>query len=159
MRNFLGLVGWIVLCFAAAWIGAASSSNAPQFYRELTQPSWAPPAWIFGPVWTVLYLLMAIAAWLVWKERGFGGARMELATFLVQLTLNALWSWLFFTRNSGLWSFVDIMFLWVLIVATIILFWRVKPLAGALLLPYLGWVSFAAGLNYALWTSNRMLLG
>jgi benzodiazapine receptor len=107
----------------------------------------------------VLYLLMAIAAWLVWKDRGFAGAKLELGIFLAQLAVNAVWSWLFFAWNSGLWSFVDITLLWVLIAATIVLFWRVKPLAGALLLPYFAWVSFAAVLNYTIWNANPTLLG
>jgi benzodiazapine receptor len=159
MKNILALIGWIALCFAAAAIGAVASSNAPEFYRELTLPTWAPPASVFGPVWTVLYLLMAIAAWLVWRERGFAGAKIELGIFLAQLAVNALWSWLFFAWNSGLWSFVDITLLWVLITATIVLFWRAKPLAGLLLLPYFAWVSFAAVLNYTIWKANPTLLG
>lgn len=147
------------MCFAAAAIGAVASANAPEFYNKLTLPSFAPPASVFGPVWTVLYLMMAIAAWLVWRERGFAGAKIELGIFLVQLAINAVWSWLFFARNSGLWSFVDIVFLWGLLATTIFLFWRVKPLAGALLVPYFAWVSFAAVLNYAIWTANPTLLG
>jgi benzodiazapine receptor len=159
MKNILALIGWIAMCFAAAAIGAVASANAPEFYRELSLPSFAPPASVFGPVWSVLYLLMAIAAWLVWRERGFAGAKVELGIFLAQLAVNALWSWLFFAWNSGLWSFVDITLLWVLITATIVLFWRVKPLAGVLLLPYFAWVSFAAVLNYTIWKANPTLLG
>lgn len=158
MKNAFALIGWVALCFAAAGIGGVASANAPGFYQQLSLPSWAPPSWVFGPVWTILYLLMGISAWLVWKERGFRGATIELVHFLVQLAVNALWSWLFFAWHSGLWSFVDIMFLWGLIATTIVLFWRVKPLAGILLLPYFGWVSFAAALNYMIWTSNPDLL-
>jgi tryptophan-rich sensory protein len=159
MKDILGLIGWIAISFVAAGLGGAASVNAPEFYQELTLPAWAPPAWVFGPVWTALYLMMAIAAWLVWRERGFAGAKLALTLFLVQLAANALWTWLFFGWQQGLWSSVDIVLLWGLIVATVIAFWRVKPLAGALLIPYLAWVSFAAVLNVVIWRTNPQLLG
>ena len=158
-KQTAGLVGWLLLSFAAATIGAIASSNAPEFYRQLVRPDWSPPAWVFGPVWTVLYTLMAIAAWLIWRDRGFGDARVALGLFLVQLALNALWSWLFFAWQLGAASVVEIAILWALILATTVAFWRVRPLAGALLLPYLAWVSFAAVLNFAIWRLNPQLLG
>jgi tryptophan-rich sensory protein len=114
---------------------------------------------VFGPVWTVLYALMGIAAWLVWRNGGFGAAPTALTLFLVQLGFNALWSWLFFGWNRGAWAFADILLLWALILATLIAFWRIRPLAGVLLLPYLVWVSFAAVLNYFVWQLNPQILG
>jgi tryptophan-rich sensory protein len=159
MKNFAALIGWILVAFVAAGIGGVASANAPEFYRDLVQPSWAPPAWVFGPVWTLLYLLMGIAAWLVWRERGFAGAWVALLLFLVQLAANGLWSWLFFGWQQGFWSFVDIVLLWCLVVATIVAFWKIKPLAGALLVPYLAWVTFAAALNFEIWRSNPLILG
>ena len=146
LNQAVGLAASLLLAFAAAAIGGVASASAPEFYRELTRPAWAPPAWLFGPVWTVLYLLMGIAAWLVWRERGFGGARTALSLFLVQLAANALWSWLFFAWRQGALAFVEIVILWALILATVVAFWRVRPLAGALLVPYLAWVSFATAL-------------
>ena len=154
-----GLAGWIVLSFAAAAIGGLASARAGDFYQQLSRPDWAPPASVFGPVWSALYLLMGVAAWLVWRERGFGGARAALGLFLVQLLANALWTWLFFAWRQGALAFGEIIVLWILIVATLIAFWRVQKLAALLLLPYLGWVSFAALLTYAIWRRNPHLLG
>lgn len=158
-RDIAGLIGWLVVSFLAAAIGAAASANAPEFYAELTLPAWAPPAWLFGPVWTILYLLMAIAAWLVWRGRGLRGAPIALTLYLAQLALNVLWSWLFFAWQQGAWAFVEILLLWALIVATAIAFWRVRPLAAWLLVPYVAWVTFAAVLCYAIWRLNPQLLG
>ena len=155
----LGLAGWLVVCFATAAIGAVASIQAKSFYGELVQPSWAPPASLFGPVWTALYALMAMAAWLVWREGGFSAHRTALTLFVVQLALNALWSWLFFAWHRGGWAFADIVVLWMLILATLIGFWQVRPLAGALLVPYLLWVSFATALNFAVWRLNPQILG
>jgi tryptophan-rich sensory protein len=110
-------------------------------------------------VWTFLYILMALAAWLVWRVDGFRPARTALTLFLLQLALNALWSWLFFGWHRGALAFGDILLLWVLIAATLVAFWRTRPLAGALLVPYLLWVSFAAALNYSVWRLNPQVLG
>ena len=153
-KQFLGLVAWFVVTFIAAGVGSVASINAKEFYMQLLRPEWAPPPPIFGPVWTVLYALMGVAAWLVWRTRGFHEARTPLTLFLMQLAINALWSWLFFGWQLGALAFADILFLWVLIVATLITFWRIRPLAGALLTPYLVWVSFASVLNYAIWKLN-----
>lgn len=158
-RPLLGLIGWVVVSFAASAVGAAASVQARSFYGGLEQPAWAPPPWVFGPVWTVLYGLMAIAAWLVWRAGGFRAQRVALLFFLAQLALNALWSWLFFAWRLGALAFADILLLWLFIVATLVAFWRVRPLAGALLAPYLLWVSFAAALNHALWQLNPEVLG
>ena len=117
---------------------------------------------VTGDFWArlrVLYALMAIAAWLVWRVGGFRTARFALTLFLVQLALNALWSWLFFAWQRGALAFADILVLWAAIVATLIAFWRIRPLAGALLVPYLLWVSFASALNFSIWQLNPRILG
>ncbi|MBC7416250.1 MAG: tryptophan-rich sensory protein [Herminiimonas sp.] len=158
-RPLLGLLAWLLLCFTAAGIGAVASANAGAFYQQLIRPSWAPPGWLFGPVWSVLYLSMAIAAWLIWRRGGFQSARTALSLFLVQLAANALWTWLFFYFQRGALASVEILVLWVLIVATIFRFWRIRPIAGALLLPYLAWVSFASVLSLTMWRLNPGLLG
>lgn len=154
----LGLAGWIAVCFLVAAVGAAASVRADAFYAELIRPEWAPPASVFGPVWTLLYALMAIAAWLVWINREARSARVALAFFVLQLILNALWSWLFFAWQHGALSFLDIVLLWLSIAATLVLFWRIKPLAGWLMVPYLAWVAFASLLNYRIWQLNPSLL-
>src|SRR5690606_3941753 len=118
-----------------------------------------PPPSIFGPVWTTLYIMMAIAAWLVWRVGGFHAAKGALILFLVQLLANALWSWLFFAWQLGAFAFAEVLVLWLLIAATLLAFWRIRPLAGALLIPYLAWVSFASALNYTLWQLNPQVLG
>ena len=158
-RQILGLVVWLLACYAVAGIGAVASIDAATFYDALARPSWAPPASVFGPVWTVLYGMMAIAAWQVWREGGWSRQRRPLLLFLAQLVVNALWSWLFFAWRQGGMAFVDIALLWLLILATVVAFWRVRVTAGVLLLPYLGWVSFALALNYVVWRSNPHLLG
>lgn len=157
--QWLGLVGWLAASFAAGVVGAVASTRASAFYGQLVQPGWAPPAWLFGPVWTVLYALMAVAAWLVWRERGFGGARAALWLFVMQLVANALWTWLFFGLHLGLAALVEIVVLWMLIAATVATFWPVHRLAALLLVPYVAWVGFAAVLTLALWRSNPGVLG
>ena len=158
-KQILGLVGWIVVSFAASAVGAVATIQAKSFYSQLIQPNWAPPSGIFGPVWTILYTLMGIAAWLVWRSGGFRSNRQALTLFLLQLAFNALWSWLFFAWYLGALALADIVVLWILIVATLVSFWRVRPLAGGLLIPYLLWVSFASVLNYSLWQLNPQVLG
>ena len=157
-KQILGLCGWLAVTFVAAVVGAIASTQADSFYAELTRPSWAPPASWFGPVWSVLYVLMAVAAWVVWRVPPEARARTPLVLFLVQLTVNALWSWLFFHWRLGGVAFADIVVLLALIAATVVSFWRVKRLAGALLVPYLCWVSFATVLNWSIWQSNPTLL-
>jgi len=155
----MGLLGWLLLAFAAAAVGGLASASAGEFYRELVRPSWAPPGWLFGPVWSVLYVLMGVSAWLVWRARGFAGAKSALVVFIVQLGVNALWTWIFFVWRQGGLAFAEILLLWALIVATIGLFWRVSRLAAMLLLPYLAWVSFASALTLSAWRLNPALLG
>lgn len=152
MKNALGLVGWLAASFAAAWIGSRYMPG--EWYAALKKPSWNPPAAVFGPVWTVLYALMGVSAWLVWRRAGFGGAPAGLSLFAVQLVLNALWSYLFFGLHRPDLAFVEIVVLWVAILAVSVLFWREVRAAGILLLPYLAWVGFASYLNFALWRMN-----
>lgn len=154
-----GFVAWLGVSIIAAAIGGAASVGAGSFYTQLVRPEWAPPPGLFGPVWTALYTLMGIAAWIIWRVGGFQAARTALALFLVQLAVNALWSWLFFGWQLGAAAFANIILLWVLIIATLLFFWRIRPLAGLLLIPYLLWVSFAAALNYAIWQLNPQVLG
>ena len=152
MRSALALVAFLALCFGAAWIGSQFEPGA--WYQGLQKPSWNPPAWVFAPVWSLLYLMMAVAGWLVWRERGRKAVRLALALFVLQLALNAAWSWLFFGLNRPDLAFVEIVVLWLAILATAARFWRVRRAAGALLLPYLAWVGFAGVLNWVLWRLN-----
>ena len=152
----VGLLGWLLAAFAAAAVGAIASVDAASFYAQLSQPSWAPPAWVFGPVWSMLYALMGVAAWLVWRSPGPTGAALGL--FGAQLAANALWSWLFFAWHLGALAAVEVLILLVLIVATMAAFRRTSRLAALLLVPYLLWVSFASVLTWTLWRSNPGLL-
>lgn len=155
--RWIGLGGWLALCFIAAAVGTAGSLDARPLYAALALPRWAPPGGAFGPVWTALYLLMGVAAWRVWWSAA-AGARPALTLFLVQLALNALWSWLFFAWRLGGWALLDIVVLWLMIAATLAAFARIDRVAGALLVPYLAWVGFAACLNFAVWRMNPALL-
>lgn len=154
--QLFGLLGWLLAAFAAAALGAVASVEAPQFYAQLSKPSWAPPGWLFGPVWSVLYLLMAVAAWLVW--RASTANQTALVLFVVQLVVNALWSWLFFAWHLGGLATAEIMLLWLLLLATLVAFWRVSRAAALLMLPYLAWVSFAGLLAWTVWRNNPTLL-
>ncbi|MDX2151490.1 MAG: TspO/MBR family protein [Bryobacteraceae bacterium] len=158
MRGVVGLATWVGVCLAIGGLGALASANAPEFYARLVKPVWAPPSWLFGPVWTALYLLMGVAAWLVWRERGWRGAPIALSLFVAQLVLNGLWTWIFFAWREGAWALAEIVVLATLIVATVVAFWRVNRTAAGLLLPYLGWVLFATALTAALWRGNRQVL-
>jgi translocator protein len=150
----LALALWLLIAFSAAVIGGIASASAGAFYESLDRPSWAPPSWLFGPAWTVLYVLMGVAAWLVWRERRLPEARGTFGLFFGQLAANALWTWLFFAwRVPGL-AFAEILVLWALIAATMVAFWRVRRLAGALLAPYLLWVTYAAALTFTVWRRN-----
>ena len=159
-RALIGLAGWLAAVFVAAAIGGAGSIDAGPFYRELARPDWAPPAWLFGPVWSALYCLIGIAAWLVWQRHGWHSARGALILFVVQLGANALWSWLFFAWRLGGAAFGEVLVLWLLIVATVVTFWRLQArVATFLMLPYLAWVSFAVVLCYTIWQLNPDALG
>lgn len=151
-RQALALVGWLALCFAAS--GTAVFVVVDGWYAGLLKPSWNPPVWIFGPVWTLLYAMMAVAAWLVWREGGWKRQRRVLGWFLLQWLLNALWTPLFFGMHRAGLAVAEIMMLWLVLAVTLRSFWRVRKSAGVLLMPYLAWVSFAAVLNFAIWRLN-----
>lgn len=158
-RGWLALTGWIALVATAGAIGAFASRDAASFYGALAKPAWAPPARLFGPVWSALYLLMGIAAWLVWRATpatpaGQASRRRGLVLFVGQLALNALWTWLFFSWRQGAAAFGEIILLWLAVVFTIWHFGRVRPLAAWCLVPYLGWLSFATALTWAVWQRN-----
>jgi len=147
-----GLAFFLLLSFLIATSGAAFEPG--EWYQTLVKPVWTPPGWIFGPVWTSLYISMALAAWLVWLEGGWRRNRLSLSAYVAQLLLNAAWSWLFFGRNDIGLALIDVVILWLVILATLLLFWRRRPLAGVLMTPYAIWVGFASVLNYQLWRLN-----
>jgi translocator protein len=151
-KSLLGLLGWLLVCFAAASVGSRFLPG--DWYATLAKPEWNPASAVFAPVWTVLYLSMGVAAWLVWRRAGFATAGVALAAFAVQLVLNALWSFLFFGLHRPGVAFVDIVVLWLAILVVVLLFLRHDWWAGVLMVPYLMWVGFAACLNFALWRLN-----
>ena len=156
MRKALKLITAIVVCELAGGIGSLFTiSTIPTWYATLTKPALNPPAWIFGPVWTTLYLLMGIAAFLVWNK-GWHRADVKkaLGVFLLQLVLNAAWSIIFFGLHSPFWAFVDLVAMWLVIVWTMTLFYKISKPAMWLLLPYILWVSFAGYLNFSIWILN-----
>jgi tryptophan-rich sensory protein len=147
------LIVCIAVCLGAAGLGSLLTTPALRpWYAGLSKPHWTPPNWLFGPVWTILFFTMAIAAWLVWGRVGLTAAPMQL--FLLQLLLNVAWSALFFRLRSPGLAFAEIVMLWFAILTTSIEFWRAVPAAGWLLLPYLVWVSYAAALNFSIWRLN-----
>ncbi len=154
--KIIALMVWVGLCFLTAWIGSRFSPG--EWYVQLQKPSWTPPGYLFGPVWSVLYLSMGVAAWLVWRRAGLSGARLALTLFIFQLILNGAWSWIFFGMYRPGLAFVEILMLWGVILATMLAFWRVSATAGILFIPYLAWVSFAAFLNYSIWQLNKSSL-
>ncbi|HYW56009.1 MAG TPA: TspO/MBR family protein [Polaromonas sp.] len=158
LSQTVGLAVWLAAVAAVAAFGALASVDAPTFYAQLVRPAWAPPAGAFGPVWSVLYLLMGIAAWLVWRERGAHKLGTALTLFLVQLGANALWSWLFFAWRQGALAFFDVLVLLALIALTIVFFWRISRWAAALMLPYFAWVCIASALTWSVWRNNPGLL-
>lgn len=144
-----------MICFIVAGLGGAvTSSSVGEWYQSLRKPANTPPDWVFGPVWSVLYLLMAISAWLVWRQGGWSKSPGALGLFALQLVLNFLWSAIFFGLRSPGAAVAEIVVLWLAILATAIAFWRRSKIAGGLLLPYLAWTSFAAWLNFAIWRLN-----
>ncbi len=154
-RAWAGLIVSLGVCFFVAWLGsAATTPKIADWYAGLAKPSWSPPNWLFGPVWTILYCGMAVAAWLVWRQAGFGAAWRPLTWFGVQLVLNGLWSWIFFGLESPGWAFIELVGLWLAILVTTVEFWRRSAIAAVLLLPYLGWVTFAGLLNFTIWRLN-----
>ena len=157
MQKAIRLVVAVVICELAGIIGSLfTAPSIPGWYAGLTKPSFNPPNWVFAPVWTALYALMGIAAWLIF-EKGLKGPNVKraLSIFVAQLIVNVMWSIMFFGAHHILGAFVLIVALWILIAATIQLFWRISKPAAALLVPYLAWVSFAAALNASLYVLNR----
>jgi len=146
------LLGFIAACFLAALTGALFRPG--DWYEQLAKPSWRPPNWLFAPVWTVLYVTIAVSGWLVWREAGFAGAALPLAIYALQLGLNAAWTPLFFGLHRPDLGFLDIVLVWLCIVATIVFFCPIHAGAALLLVPYLAWVTFAAALNFAVWRLN-----
>lgn len=136
--------------------GVATASSVTTWYTELNKPPWNPPSWVFGPVWTLLYVLMGIAAWLVWRQ-GWSNppVRTALILFAVQLALNLLWSVIFFGLRQPGWALAEILVLWAAVLGTLVFFTRLAPLAGVLIAPYLLWGTFATALNAAIWWLNR----
>jgi tryptophan-rich sensory protein len=151
-RQALAFIGWLALCFTAA--SSAAFIPPDSWYDALKKPTWNPPSWVFGPAWTLLYILMATAAWLVWREGGWKRHGRALNLFLLQWLLNALWTPLFFGLHRPGLALIGILALWLAIAATLIAFWRISRPAGLLLVPYLAWVSFASALNFAIWHLN-----
>ena len=155
-KKVLPLLFFLVLVILASLFG--SQFGAGQWYAELVKPPWNPPAWVFAPVWSALYLMMAVAAWLAW-DTGHAQRRTLIGWWLAQLGLNGVWSWLFFAWQNGLLAFVEIVILWFLIVATLVTFRQISKPAALLLVPYLLWVTFATALAWNCWQMNPGLLG
>ncbi|MFC1806037.1 TspO/MBR family protein [Planctomycetota bacterium] len=155
-KDVLALVVCLALCFGAAAIGSLFTGPAVStWFQQIRKPSYSPPDWLFGPVWTALYATMAVAAWLIWRKGDAASRRLPLFLFGVQLALNAAWSPIFFGLRSFGGAFVEIVALWLAILATLVAFLPVSVPAGVLLVPYLGWVSFAAVLNFSIWRLNQ----
>jgi tryptophan-rich sensory protein len=159
LRNWPSLIVWIAVVFAAAAIGSlATGSGLQQWYGTLNKPSFQPPNWIFGPVWSCLYLMMAVAGWNIWRQQNSNlrseAVRTFTIVFAIQLVLNLLWSVIFFGMQMPGLAFVEILALWTAIATTIWLAFRLSKLSGWLLVPYLLWVSFASVLNFAIWRLN-----
>lgn len=155
VQQLAGLIGFLAACFAAAGLGAAATATSVGgWYHTLAKPGWNPPDWLFGPVWTVLYFMMAIAAWLVWRRHGWRAARSALTWFSAQLALNVLWSFVFFGLQRPGLAFAEIVALWMALAATAVAFYGKSAAAALLLTPYLAWTTFAALLNFAIWKMN-----
>lgn len=148
-RASLALAGFILITFCAPLLSLGSMPGA--WYIGLNKPVWNPPSWLFGPAWTLLYTLMAVAAWLVWKRVGFS---RSLGLYFVQLAFNAAWTPIFFGAHQLGWALIEILIMWIMILLTLLSFSRVNPTAGWLFAPYLAWVSFASFLNFTLWRLN-----
>jgi translocator protein len=153
--RWFALFFWFALCFAVAGIGARwTTAEITGWYRTLARPTIAPPNWVFGPVWTLLYGLMAFAAWRVWLAPPSPARNLALALFLAQLALNLAWTWIFFRKHAVGAALIEVIALWAAIAATMLAFRRVEPGAGWIIAPYLAWVTFASVLNAAFWRLN-----
>ena len=155
-RDLLGLFAFIILCLAVfAGGGAITATSVDTWYQSLEKPPFNPPDWVFAPVWTALYVLMAIAAWRVWRLRSMEATRTAFVLFGVQLCLNLAWSFLFFGLQRIDLAFVEIVILLVAITTNMIMFWRIERFAGLLFVPYTAWVTYAMILNASLWLLNE----
>ncbi len=155
LQQTLGLVVSMAVCFGAAGIGSMlTTPSIGGWYATLAKPAWSPPNWVFGPVWSLLYLAMAIAAWLVWRRIGFPRAASALNLFAIQLVLNVCWSAIFFGAHRPGMAFAEIFLLWLAILATMVAFRSFSRAAAWLMAPYLLWVAFAAALNFSIWRLN-----
>ena len=144
-RDVLGLVAFVLLCFGTATLArTATVESVREWYPALRKPPWTPPSWLFGPVWTLLYGMMAVAGWLAWRDER---TKTTTVVFLLQLLLNGAWTWIFFGARRPDLAFAGICVLWLAIVATIAASWKISRMAALLLVPYLAWVTFAAALN------------
>lgn len=153
--QIIGLAIFIAICLCAGGLGAiATTPEIEGWYKTIEKPFWNPPEYIFGPVWTTLYIMMGLAAWLVWKPEGFKAAATPLILFAAQLGLNVAWSWIFFGMHQPGWAFAEIVILCLAIVVTTVSFFRRSKAAGCLMVPYLAWVSFASVLNFVIWRLN-----
>lgn len=151
-KKILGLIGWIFVCSLAGIFGAQFEPGS--WYEMLSKPSWTPPNWIFPVVWPILYVLMGISAWLLWRQEKISTYWTEFTWFFLQLALNAIWSWIFFGMQLIATGLAEILLLWISILFTTMLFWNRNKLAGMLLVPYLLWVGYASALNFAIWQLN-----
>ncbi|TWU02818.1 TspO/MBR family protein [Stieleria varia] len=153
--RWVGLAVFLVVCLGAGGLGAvATTSEIKGWYQTIEKPTWNPPDYVFGPVWTTLYVMMAIAAWIVWLPNGLKDSKTPLGLFVLQLALNIAWSWIFFGLHQPGWAFAEILILWLAIVATTTAFLKRSTIAGSLMIPYLAWVSFASVLNFTIWRLN-----
>lgn len=152
-NKWLVLAGFMLLCLAVGGLGGwITAQSVIRWYPTLNKPEWNPPSWVFGPVWTALYVMMAVAAWLVWQKPA--ATRTAMILFFIQLALNSLWSFLFFGARSPGLALIDILALWLALALAVHAFFKHSSNAGLLLLPYLAWVSFAAFLNFSIWRLN-----
>jgi translocator protein len=155
LRLWLGFFVFLVVCFTIGGIGGLITYPAlGDWYSGLKKPSWTPPNAVFGPVWNFLFLLTAIACWLVWRKQGLEAVRFQMAAFVAQLALNLLWSVLFFGLRCPDLALFDALLLWCAVAVMVVTFWRVRPLAGMLMFPYLCWATLAIALNFAIWRMN-----
>ena len=154
ITSLLGFLVFLALGAAAAMSGGFFRPG--DWYETLARPWWRPPNWLFAPAWSILYLTIVIAGWLVWREAGWSGAALPLGIYVVQLLLNAGWSAVFFGLRRPDLAFAELTLLWLSILATIVAFHPVQPTAAWLLVPYLCWVTFAGALNFTIWRMNRV---
>lgn len=157
MNNILKLIISVTIPLLVGGLsGFFTVTGVESWYQTIDRPSWNPPNWIFGPVWTALYILMGVALFLVWKDKSAGGVKkFALLLFVVQMLLNFFWSIIFFSLQQPGWAFAEIVLLWLFILITIFAFARLNNMAAWLLVPYVSWVSFAAILNFTIWQLNR----